>query len=349
MLQIQYDKFGPPSLVANCVKASDPGSPSAWDAIVDIEACPINPSDLSMLAGHYGKLNRPPATIGMEAAGRVVAVGKSVTNLKIGDRVMVMANDNWAQRRKVPATLLHKVPEEINPIQAALMKVNPATALLMLRQQKLNKNDWVIQNAPLSNVGRSVLQVARCQGLRTINIVRRPEAIEEVKQLGGTIVLLQSEETQEQLREALPKEKIKLALDAVAGEATATLADCLDKGGKIISYGLLSGKPCQIGANHLIFRDVQLEGFWLSKILNRMSHQQRTELYDEVTLMVKQGHVHGQIDSCFELAQISEALRRSESPERRGKVILLPNGDIESQMVEASNRPIESLVRRVLR
>ena len=193
MLEIQYEKFGPPSVVAKCVKAPDPGEPSAWDAIVEIEACSVNPSDLAMLSGRYGKLNKPPAKIGMEASGIVTAIGASVTELKVGDRVMVMANDNWAQRRAVPATLLQKVPKELDPLQVALMKVNPATALLMLREQKPGKNDWVIQNAPLSNVGRAVIQVASCQNVRTINIVRRPEAVQEVKDLGGDVAILDGE------------------------------------------------------------------------------------------------------------------------------------------------------------
>lgn len=346
MFEIQYEKFGPPSLVARPVKVPALGPPSAWNAIVEIEACPVNPSDLAMLAGQYGKLNKPPAKIGMEASGVVVATGVSVTDLEVGDRVMVMANDNWAQRRAVPASLLQKVPKELDPLQVALMKVNPATALLMLRSQKLGKNDWVIQNAPLSNVGRAVIQVAGCQNVRTINVVRRPDAVDEVKELGGDIVIEDSDSLASDVRDAIGKGNVKLALDAVGGKSTGSLADCLGKGGKIISYGMLSGEPCEVRPDHLIFRGVELQGFWLSKILNRMSHFERVSLYDDVIQMMLTGKVHGLIDSCFQLSEISEALKRADSPDRRGKVMLLPNGEIESSLL--TSEAIGSLIRRAV-
>ncbi|MFK7889658.1 MAG: alcohol dehydrogenase catalytic domain-containing protein, partial [Granulosicoccus sp.] len=162
-----------------------PTEPAAWDVIVEVEACSINPSDLAMIQGRYGKLNKPPATIGMEGCGIVKAVGESVDRVSIGDRVMLLANDNWAQVRKVPVASVVKVPKELDPLQVALMKVNPATALMMLRMHKLSTKEWVIQNAPLSSVGRTILQIARQLNYKTINIVRRPEAVQEVLELGG--------------------------------------------------------------------------------------------------------------------------------------------------------------------
>lgn len=330
MLEIQYEKFGPPSVVAKCVNAGDPGEPSAWDAIVEIEACAVNPSDLAMMLGQYGKLNKPPAKIGMEAAGKVIAIGSSVDSLAVGDRVMVMANDNWAQRRKVPVSLLHKVPATLDPLQVALMKVNPATALLMLREQKLSKNDWVIQNAPLSTVGRAVMQVAQCQNIKTINVVRRPDAVQEVLDLGGDIALEDGDDLNTRVKDAIGRGKVKLALDAVGGGATRSLANCLDKGSKVINYGMLSGEPCQIGADHLIFNGIELTGFWLSKFLNRMTEPDRKSLYNEISDMIASGKVEGKIDSCYRLADISEGLRKAETAGRSGKVMLLPNGDLET-------------------
>lgn len=339
MLEVRYEKFGPPSVVAKCVKAAELGSPSAWDAIVEVHACPVNPSDLAMLSGHYGTLNKPPATIGMEAAGRVVAVGDSVTDLKIDDQVMVMANNNWAQFRKVPASLLHKVPADLDPLQVAMMKVNPATALLMLtKYAELRKNDWVIQNGPLSNVGRAVIQIAKHKGLRTINVVRRPDAIQEVIDLGGDVALEESANLADDVRASIGRAKLKLGLDAVAGSSTGPLASCLSPQAPIVNYGMLSGKPCEIDSNDVIFRGIQLVGFWLSKIVNRMSQQQRTELYDEITEMIVAGVVCGKVDSFFRLEEIGEAIRHAETPGRRGKVMVLPHGELDGMSLNAANR-----------
>ncbi|MEZ6138521.1 MAG: alcohol dehydrogenase catalytic domain-containing protein [Pirellulaceae bacterium] len=59
----------------------------------------------------HGFLNQPPSSIGMEGAGRIIDVGKSVKDLQIGDPVIILANNNWCQRRTVPATLVVKVPD----------------------------------------------------------------------------------------------------------------------------------------------------------------------------------------------------------------------------------------------
>ena len=343
MLEIQFKQFGPPSRVASCVRTSFDAEPSAWDAIVQIDAFPINPADLAQLAGQYGSLPKLPATIGMEAAGRVIEIGDSVENVAVGDRVMIMANGNWAQRRKLPATTLHKVPNDLDPLQVAMMKVNPATALLMLtREVQLKPGAWVIQNAPLSNVGRCVIQLAKAKGYKTINVVRRPEAIDEVKVLGGDVAVMQSDDLAAEVSGVIRRGKLMLALDAVGGPETGSLASCLSYGGKVINYGMLSGEACQLRPEHTIFGGVSLIGFWLSKIINRMTQDERTMLYDEIADLIANGRIQGRVDQCFDIEQINEAIERAEQFTRNGKVIVLPNGPISSGIVDASSQECRS-------
>ncbi len=102
MKQIQFTAFGQPSNVARLIEVAELTPPSAWEVVVDIEAFPINVSDLATLSGHYGTLPHLPSTIGMEAVGRVSQCGSSVSDLVPGDRVILLANNNWSERRKVP-------------------------------------------------------------------------------------------------------------------------------------------------------------------------------------------------------------------------------------------------------
>ncbi|MFK8112097.1 MAG: zinc-dependent alcohol dehydrogenase family protein [Rubripirellula sp.] len=334
MLEIQFNQFGPPSVVAKCVNVPDDGVPSAWDAIVRVDAFPINPADLAMLAGRYGNLPKLPATIGMEASGKIVRVGESVETLAVGDQVMIMANNNWGQYRKVPATLLHKVPDNLCPLQAAMMKVNPATALLLLTQEaELKRGDWVIQNAPLSNVGRAVIQIAKARGFRTVNIVRREDARQAVLDLGGNVAVHTGDDLAKDVQSAIGRAKIRLALDAVGGESTQQLALCLAERSRIVNYGMLSGEACRLEPEQTIFRGITLSGFWLSKIVNRMTHTQRIELYDEILAMLVAGSLRGQVDMCYGLDQVSEAIQRAERGDRQGKVLVLPNGPVQSESV----------------
>ena len=325
MFQIRVERFGPPSVVAQCVRQPDEGSPSAWEVIVKIQAFPINPADLAMLSGRYGVLPKPPSGIGIEGAGVVIECGSSVQNVQPGDRVMVVANDNWTQLKKVPSSLVHKIRDEIDLVTAASLKVNFATAFLLLNDYvKLKPGAWIIQNAPMSNVGRLVIQMARSLKLKTVNLVRRPEAVDEVLEFGGDIAVEVSDETAQQVKEKIGKSKIKLGLDAVGGLSTGLIADCLTDKSKILTYGMLSNEPCQIHPSHLVFRQIEHQGFWLSKRLNRYTHEQRDQLYDQVSELVIEHEIEPKFDRSFTIQETAEAIRYSE--QGLGKAIVFPNG-----------------------
>jgi NADPH:quinone reductase-like Zn-dependent oxidoreductase len=325
MKQIRFEAFGSPSLVARCVDVPAVGAPSAWEVVVEVEAFPINVADLAMLAGRYGTLPKPPATIGMEAVGRIIETGASVKNLQTGDRVILLANHNWSEHRRVPAAAVHKIPADADPLQFAMLKVNPATAAMLLQDfATLQEGDWVIQTAPLSSVGQCVLQIARSKSLRTINIVRSAAAIPEVIERGGDIAILDGPDLAARLRERIGHDSVMLALDAVAGPGIDSLAECLSDDGQIVNYGMLSGLPCQLNANHTIFRGITLKGFWLSRVLNRLSQPERTKLFDSLGEMLMSGKLKLSVDSCFPMSSIGDALRRAEQSGRSGKVIVQP-------------------------
>jgi NADPH:quinone reductase-like Zn-dependent oxidoreductase len=290
-----------------------------------MDAFPINPADLAMIHGRYGILNKPPCTVGMEGVGTITQVGKSVNTLEIGDRVILLANNNWCTHRNVPATLVVKVPRSLDPNQLCMLKVSGLTALHMLTKIETQKpGSYVVQNAPLSAVGRYLIQLAKIFDLKTVNIVRRPEQIELVTKLGGDVAVVEHENVAEEIRKSLGKSTVKLAVDAVAGASTNRLAECLQDGGSIINYGMLSMSPCQLDSNHAIFRGISLQGFWLSRVLNKISAAERHEQISTLVGLLEQGLLHGAVDSLFAIDAITEAIRRAENEGRNGKVIVVP-------------------------
>lgn len=323
MKQIQFLTFGQPSVVARCVDVPNFDPPAAWEVIVAIEAFPVNAADLAMLSGRYGTLPKLPSTVGMEAVGRVTQCGTAVKNVAVGNRVVMLANNNWSEQRKVPATTVHKVPEGIDPLQLAMLKVNPATAHLLLSEfGTLGSGDWILQNAPLGSVGRCVIQLARQRGLRTINLVRDINSKPAVLELGGDLVIELGPELAERVKGAVGCSPITLAVDAVSGPGTSQLAECLIDNGTIVTYGMLSGEPCVLTPEQVIFNNISLRGFWLSKVLNRLNLEARTNIYDALSQAIGSGHLKLAIDSCYPIEEITQALRRAELGNRRGKVLV---------------------------
>src|SRR5437660_7037656 len=166
MTQILIDRYGPPEEVVRCAEVPDVGAPAAGEVVFDVLAFPINPADVSFCRGSY-RLRPPlPATPGAECVGRVAAVGSGVTQIRPGDLVVNMQRENWVQRRRIGGEDAIPIGSGLDLAQAAMLRINPATALLLLEDHvALAPGDWVIQDVANSAVGRHVIVLAKARGV----------------------------------------------------------------------------------------------------------------------------------------------------------------------------------------
>lgn len=330
MKQVRFDAFGVPHEVASCVEVADVGAPGPGEVVVDVLAFPINPADLLTMTGQYAVRPELPATLGAEGVGRISEVGPEVEDLAPGDRVMILGRDNWCQRRRLPAAQVLKVPPDADLLQLAMLKVNPATALLMLRNYvKLAPGDWVIQDAANSGVGTNLIRLARSEGIRTVNVVRREALIRPLEEIGADVVVADGPDLAERVRAATGGAAIRLAIDAIGGEVVLRLADCLAEDGTIVNYGLLSGQPCMLGAHHTIFKGITLTGFWLQRELTqRMSRERIVALYADLAARIARGELEVPIAATYPIERIRDALAHAEQEARGGKILVLPNGPV---------------------
>src|SRR5262249_40694081 len=128
---IIYQAHGKPEEVLHLDEHPRP-HPAANQAVVRLLAAPINPADLNQIEGKYPIRSPLPATPGFEGAGVIEEVGPEVTNLAVGNLV-ILPHDlgTWREAVAVDAIKLTLVPEEIEPAQAAMLKINPITAWRM--------------------------------------------------------------------------------------------------------------------------------------------------------------------------------------------------------------------------
>src|SRR5437867_1301652 len=239
-----YETHGNPADVL-CVETQPWPRPAADQAVVQMRAAPINPADLNAIEGKYPIRPPLPATPGFEGAGIVIEVGAAVKNISLGAMV-ILPHDlgTWREACIVKAEHLIVVPQEIDPIQAAMLKINPMTAWRMLHDfVQLRPRDWLIQNAANSAAGRAVIQISRELGYRTVNIVRRPELIEELREEGGDVVLVDGKKLRDEVKDATHGAAIRLALNAVGGENALRVARTLASEGTMVTYGAMSLQP----------------------------------------------------------------------------------------------------------
>lgn len=327
MRKIQLQSYGAPEMVAECVEVDNVGVPAADEVVFDVLAFPLNPADLAFCRGRY-RLKPPlPATPGAECVGRVTAVGADVTRLKPGQLVMNLDRENWAQRRRVRADRVIRLPDDLDPTQAAMMRINPPTAWLLLTDLvTLEPGDWIIQNVANSSVGKMIITFARERGIRTVNVVRRADVFDELHALGADVCLVDSDDLAEQVTAKTGGAPIRLAIDAVGGKATARLAACLIQEGTCCTYGSMSGEDIVLTSPDLVYRGLNFTGFLLGRLLERRSHQEIEQLYADLVARFNAGNLRLHVERIYPIEDIKAALTHVQKTGKGGKILIAPNG-----------------------
>src|ERR1700716_42199 len=233
MRAVHLTAFGNPVDGLEFVDISEPDAPGPNQVLTGVEFSPVNPNDLMLAQGIYAIRPALPTVIGNEGVGRVLAGGPGVESVKVGDRVLApLSSFTWRERMVISAGGLSTLPPDADPQQLAMLAINPPTAALLLSEYvDLKPGEWVVQNAANSGVGRWVIALAKSRGLRTVNIVRRPELVDELEAIGGDVVVVDSPDVAGRIKEAVGQDDLHLALDGVSGPATGVLASTLSPGG----------------------------------------------------------------------------------------------------------------------
>ncbi|MEJ2376036.1 MAG: zinc-dependent alcohol dehydrogenase family protein [Pseudolabrys sp.] len=329
MKVVEFSRFGPPQEVAECLEAADPPAPGAGEVTLEVIAFPINPVDTLMIEGRYAVRPPLPARVGAECLARVRALGQGVADLEPGDLVIPLDRDNWVQRKNAKASAVIKAPPDIDPLQIAMLKVNPPTAYLMMTEYvKLARGDWLLQDAANSGVGHCLIQLAKAEGFKTVNIVRREGLADELKSLGADVVVVDGPDLAKRITEATGGAPIRLAIDAVGGTQIVRFGDALADQATVLNYGLLSGENPQLSGHQCVFKRLMLTGFWLMPWLRDMARSDVAALYGKLAAHIADGSLRVPVQATFPIEDIKQALALANSYRRTGKVLVTPNGPI---------------------
>jgi trans-2-enoyl-CoA reductase len=319
---VVYETHGNPADVLRLETRPWP-EPAADEAVVQMRAAPINPADINSIEGKYPGYRQVPAVPGMEGAGVVVDLGEKAKGIAKGALVILPHNlGTWREAMAVKATELIAVPPEIDPVQAAMLKINPLTAWRLLHGYvELKRGDWLIQNAANSAAGRAVIQIAHELGFKTVNVVRREELIGELRAEGGDVVLVDGENLREQVKEATQGAAIRLGLNAVGGDCALRVANALAPESTMVSYGAMSLQPLKIPTGLLIFKDLRFRGIWINKWYDGASMQERMDAFRPIFEMAKRGLLRTKVEKAYPLRELKAAVAHAAQGKRGGKII----------------------------
>jgi NADPH:quinone reductase-like Zn-dependent oxidoreductase len=282
MRRLQLIAQGEPSEVIELNTVSEPAL-GQEDVVISMEAAPLNPSDILFVRGMYGIRPAFPSSVGAEGVGRVAKIGSKVDVALRGKRVLILPTyeqGTWADEVVAPVRNLVPMSGEADPLQLSMIGINPVTAYLLLnRYVTLMPGDWIGQTAANAAVGQYIIALAKLAGVKTLNVVRREEAAEQVRHWGGDRVVLQSDNLHKDIEEALDGKKLSLVLDTVGGTPVGELAKSLKPGGSIVGYGLQSGRFPAISPKDLIYRGLSLHRILAHQLdTQRAPHRDRGDL-----------------------------------------------------------------------
>ena len=219
-------------------------APAAGEVVIRQTAVGLNYIDVYARTGLYPLL-KPPAVIGMEAAGIVTATGDGVTGLSAGDRVAYVAGPGGAccEQRVISARHLVRLPAGISDEQAAAIMLKGLTAeYLLFRTHPVKAGERVLVQAAAGGVGLLLCQWARALGCTVIGTAGGEEKCALALAHGAHHVIdYRHADVATEVKRLTGNAGIDVVYDGVGRDTFQGSLDALATFGHLVSYGQSSG------------------------------------------------------------------------------------------------------------
>lgn len=322
---LRFEEFGPPADALQLVDVPQL-SPGPGQVRVRLSHRAINPSDLLTVSGHYGRLPTLPAVPGFEAVGRIDALGEGVAGWQLGQRAIPLGSSGtWQEEIVTNAAQLLPVADGVPDQSAAQFIVNPVTAWVMMTDElNMQPGQWLLQTAAGSTLGRTLIQMAQLEGVKTVNLVRRREQVQELLDLGAdAVICTEDKDVVAQVLALTGGKGVHGGVDAVGGMTGALAASCLRPGATLLAYGVLSGQPLPLDTGELLFKGTTVRGFWLTFWFGAKPQPHAQAVLTKLMTLMAQGKLVPPVEAEYDLADFRQAVLHAETPGRAGKVLLV--------------------------
>ncbi len=309
--------------------------PGPSEVLVKVFASPVNPSDLAFLQGVYGFKKPLPAVPGFEGSGTVLDAGPGMLGRFLkGKRVACAAADEkitggmWAEYVVTSAKFCIPLHKDVDLEQGAVMLVNPFTAWGLMEEARRGGHNAVVQTAAASALGRMIVRLGQRFSLPVVNVVRRSEQVQLLRNLGAEHVVNSDDAGFEgSLRDLCHRLGATIGFDAVAGEMSGKVLRAQPHGARLLVYGGLSFAPCQVDPGSLIFERKRLEGFLVSVWLRRKSLLGQWRVSRQVQKLLG-SDLKTEFQGRIPLQDTARGLRQYVTKMTAGKVLLVaePSG-----------------------
>jgi NADPH2:quinone reductase len=315
-----YYENGPPSVL----KYEDVEDPPVYapGVLIKVEAVSIEGGDTLNRLG--GPLITVPHIVGYQAAGTIVQVGKDVTHLKVGQRVVtVNAFGSHAELRSVPARNAWPIPDGFDIKQAAAIPVPFGTADDCLFEfGRLKAGETVLVQAGAGAVGLAAIQLAKRAGARVFATASSDEKLAKLKAFGMDHgINYAKQDVVAEVMKLTDNKGVNLVVDPVGGTTLAKSMASTGARGRVSMVGNAGREDSRVDVRPLMAANRSLTGVFLgAEIMTDRVHDMIQRHIDDAA----QGKLKVVIDKTFPLKDAAAAHAYIEGRGAVGRVLLIP-------------------------
>lgn len=296
------------------------------EVLVKIYAAALNRADLLQRQGKYPSPKGCPEWMGLEVAGKIVEIGKNVTNWKIGDSVCaLLGGGGYAEYVAVKYDMLMPIPKGLTMEEASALPEAYATSYLNLFiEGHMEKGNTAFIPAGASGLASVAIPMAKAFGARVITSVLSDEIAEKIKNLGADVIINSTTQSVEEILENEEKNgtPVNVSMDCLCGETLGKSLPYMADGGYWVVISTLAGIETTVQLRPLLTKGLHLVGSMLRKRTPEFKAYLLSELVKNVWPKIESGEIKPSVYKVLPMAEAVEAHAILERGENIGKVVL---------------------------
>ena len=296
------------------------------EVLLEVHAAALNRADLLQRAGQYPPPPGWPDRFGLEAAGVIKAVGKDVTEWKVGQEVCaLLGSGGYAEYVAVPDKMLMPIPKGLSMQEAAaLPEVYGAAYLFMFWEGGLKAGDTLLMQAGASGLASVVIPMAKAFGARVLTTVMNDEQAAAISHLpADRVIVTDREDLPSVLKEELEAgHGVDICIDCLGGDTAGKCLPYMNFDGRWIMIATLAGDPTTVDLRSMYARRTRIIG---TNLRSRTPMQKKQLLGDMVKIIwpkVESGEIRPTIFKVYPIQQAEEAQALMQSGKSAGKIVL---------------------------
>jgi NADPH:quinone reductase len=329
MRAVVVHEFGPPdSLKIETITAPEPGPD---EILIDVHAVGANFVDTLVVTGKYQFLPPRPFTPGKLPAGVITKVGRNVTGLAKGMRVLTTAEQGgYAEQATALAEHTYRIPDNMSFVDAASMALAFDTAWFALRERgRLRRGEKVLVLGATGAVGVAAIQLAKAFGAFVLAGVSTLDKSALVHKAGADgVVNLGVENIQDSLRDQVYAQTegkgVDIVIDSLGDRFLPAALRAIAWRGRHVIVGFAAGQIACIKTNYLMLKNIEMSGLQVSDYRKKTPDLMR-ECFDEIFALYEKGVLKPPATSVLPLEAFADALIQIRDRKAKSRLVLVPD------------------------